>query len=133
MHRARGHAAALSPLLGLGVLAAATVLCTSQAHLPTGSAALFAAPEALLPTHGAAPGVDLSPAEDESARLTRSLKDQVTSAYGVTGSRALAPYRSSTLFPAAVLAPPVGIAFALGPRAPPPVTDFDLWRLAWQA
>ena len=95
-------------------------------------AAVFAASGAL-PAHGAGPAVDLSQADDESARVTRALKDRVTGAGAARGSGALDFRFPSVHIPAALFAPSGRIALSFRPRGPPAVTNFDLRRQAWQA
>jgi hypothetical protein len=129
----RGHAAALV-ILGFAVLAGVAV--NSQLS-PTKRQTLAPVSPSGIPHtfYGAAPTADFSADDEETARLTRLLKQRADSASGALVPRALAElvFWLAPVPAAAVAAPVKPIVVALGPRAPPRARNLKLRRLAWQA
>lgn len=108
------------------------VVASHVAATPSGAPVVPFSPSGVLsPLFAAAPVVDLSPDDDETAR---ELKDRTTVDGAAPSNGRLADVH---LFfadtPEAESAPTGRIAFSLGPRAPPRAHNFDLRRLAWQA
>jgi hypothetical protein len=129
----RGHPAALY-LHGAAVLAG--IVAAVASHVVATASASVAAPLSpsglLSPLLAAAPVVDLSPDDDETAR---ELKDRAANADAGAASNG----RLNTVrfffahIPEAEFAPAGRFAFSLGPRAPPRGRNVNLRRLAWQA
>ena len=132
MQQDRGLPAALWH--GIAMLAGILAVAASQV-VATASASTGASPSpfsALLPLFAAAPVVDLSPDDDETAR-------ELKARFGTSDGAAVASERLNDIHffqattPAASSEAAGTSTFSLGPRAPPPARNFDLRRLAWQA